>query len=273
MRASSFGISIVTLVVPGALCAQVLAGVVREDSTGRPMGGVEVTLEGKSNRAQTDSAGRYAFGAPGGVQIVIFRAPGYRPVRMRVSMKSDTVQADASLVRASQATHLDPVHVNAPGRVATAGRDGFEERRAQGFGKFIDSVAMRARESRRLSDVLRELSGVKLIEYREPPSPAISIRAVSPTSPMPQSYDIERPVVGVIHVPGSPPCFVSVFFNGTTIYRSERRTAIGQPPDFSRDFSVSSLESVEYYRSASPVPPQFGGSNADCGALVLWSRR
>jgi hypothetical protein len=273
MRSSSFGISLASLILPGALCAQVLAGVVREDSTGRPVVGVEVTIEGKANRATTDSAGRYSFGAPSGVQIVLFRAPGYRPIRMRVSMKGDTVQADASLLRAGQATQLDPVQVKAPTRVATVGRDGFEERQAQGFGKFIDSVALRARESRRLSDVLRELTGVKLIEYREPPSPAITIRAISPTSPMSQSYDIERPVVGVIHVPGNPPCFVSVFFNGTTIYRSERRTAIGQPPDFSRDFSVSSLESVEYYRSASQVPPQFGGSNADCGALVLWSRR
>jgi hypothetical protein len=74
-------------------------------------------------------------------------------------------------------------------------------------------------------------------------------------------------------VAGNPPCYVSVFFNGTTVYRSGRGTGVGKPPDFSRDFNVASLESVEYYRSASEVPPQFGGANADCGALVLWSRR
>jgi hypothetical protein len=77
----------------------------------------------------------------------------------------------------------------------------------------------------------------------------------------------------VWNVPGNPPCFVSVFFNATTIYRSERGVTGGKPPDFSRDFSVASLESVEYYRTSSEVPTEFGGANANCGALVLWSRR
>ncbi len=231
------------------------------------LGGVEITIEGKSQKGVTDSAGAFAFVVPSGVQVALFRLPGYRPLRMRVSMKGDTVRADATLMRAA-ATQLEAVQVSAPTRLAGPGREGFAERRARGFGKFVDSVALRQREDRRMSDVLRELTGIKLLDWREPQSSVVEVRAVSPLVPISQGYR-----AGDIMVSGNPPCFVSVLFNGTTIYRSERGTSSGRPPDFSRDFSVASLEAVEYYRSASEVPMEYGGPNANCGVLVLWSRR
>jgi hypothetical protein len=219
----------------------------------------------------TDSAGSYALVVPNGVRIANFRLPGYRPVKVRVSMKGDTVRANASLIRA-QATQLDPVRVNAPTGVTGTGRDGLASRRERGFGKFVDSTALRSREDRRLSDVMRELASVRFVDYREPGSTVIEVRAVSPTSPTTQGYQVTTSQ-GPMNVPGNPPCFVSVFFNATTIYRSERGTSGGKPPDFSRDFTVASLESVEYYRTSAEVPTEFGGGNANCGALVLWSRR
>jgi hypothetical protein len=253
-----------------AAAQSIVTGVVRSDSTGQPLGGVEVTIEGAKARAQTDSLGKYALESPGGNQIAVFRLPGYQPLRLRVIVKKDTVHADASLLRAV-ATQLPAVEVNAPTRVTGPGREGFAERRAQGFGKFIDSTALRVREERRLSDVLRELAGVRLTEYHEPNSSIIELRAISPLSTPSPSTQYDTPK-GRMNVPGIQPCWVSVFFNGSTIYRSERTNG-GRPPDLSRDFSVASLESVEYYRTAAETPQQFGGGNANCGALVLWSRR
>ncbi|HEY9226256.1 MAG TPA: carboxypeptidase-like regulatory domain-containing protein [Gemmatimonadaceae bacterium] len=271
MLASRLVAPLIVLLLPGAVSAQVLTGVVREDSTELPLVGVEVAVEGKKNQTTTDSTGRYAFVAPGGVQIILLRSPGFRPVRMRVTMKGDTVRADARLVRVSP-TQLAPVLVNQATRLAGTGRDGFADRRKLGLGKFVDSTALRARDSRQVSDVLRELTGIKLMDWMEPGSSVYEVRAVSPLVPMSQSYRVQGPT-GLVSVPGNPPCFVSVFFNGTTIYRSERGSQSGRPPDFTRDFSIASLEAIEYYRSASEVPPQFGGANANCGALVLWSRR
>lgn len=263
--------AVIGVFLPSSLVAQaVLSGTVREDSAQRPLSGVEITIENEAMRATTDSGGRYTLTVPNGVRIAIFRMPGFRPMRMRVTMKGDTVHADAMLVRAS-ATQLDPVQVKAPVRVAGL-RDQFAERRERGFGKFVDSTVMRANENRRLSDVLREFAKVRLMEFREPPSATSEMRAVSPASPYMNGYTVTTPQ-GAARVPGNPPCFVSVFFNGTTIYRSERGTFSGKPPDLSRDFSVASLEAVEYYRSASETPLEFGGGNANCGALVLWSRR
>jgi len=276
IRLYRVGAAVVCLLAPGARSAAqtIVTGLVREDSTGRPLPGVEVAIEGSRALGRTDSAGRYAFEAPAGNQVAVFRLPGYQPLRMRVILKRDTVTADASLVRGF-AQQLTAVQVNAPKRAGGFGRDGFAERKAMGFGKFIDSTALRARDDRRVSDVLSELTGVRMREYRNPQSSIVQLRAISPIRGMTQGFTAMGAVGGAAHSMASPPsleCWVSVFFNGSPVYRSDR-TGSGDPPDFSRDFSVASLESIEYYKSASEVPQEFGGSNANCGALVLWSRR
>src|SRR5215208_2075944 len=180
----------VALSTTGAAAQAIVTGVVRADSTGRPLGGVEVTIEGASARTQTDSLGRYAFEVPGGNRVAVFRSPGYQLFRMRLIARKDTVHADANLLRAA-ATELPAVEVTAPTRVTTGGREGFAERRALGFGKFIDSTALRAREERRLSDVLRELAGVRLTEFHEPNSSIIELRAISPLSTPSPSTDYD----------------------------------------------------------------------------------
>lgn len=246
-----------------------VVGIVRDDSTGQPLAGVEVTLEGRKLQTRTDAEGRFHLDAPSGTQFAVYRMLGFQEFRMRFTVKKDTVYADARLVRRA-ATTLPTMQVDAERRTAALGRDGFAERRAKGGGKFIDSVQLRAREDRKLSDVLAELTGVRLQEYR--PTPAlIEIRAVNPIRMGTPSYDLDARVYGRANTVGSPPCWVSVFFDGNPLYRSDR--VGGQPPDFSRDFSVASLEAVEYYRSGAEVPQQYGGANANCGVILLWSRR
>jgi hypothetical protein len=65
-------------------------------------------------------------------------------------------------------------------------------------------------------------------------------------------------------------CWVAVILDGVTIYRPGRG---GEPPDFSRDFRPETLESIEYYRSPAETPIEYGGAQADCGVLVMWTRR
>lgn len=255
-------------IAPRAEAQSVVSGTVREDSTGRALPGVEIQIEGAKQRALTDSAGRYALEIATGNRVVSFRLPGYQPLRMRVIVKRDSVNADATLVRAF-ATQLEAVRVNAPQRTMGIGRDGFAERRAMGFGKFVDSTVLRKKEGSRLSDVLRELTGVRMLEWRDPNSSVAEMRAISPIREPPQAYTMSS---GAPY-PQRPPCWVSVFFNGAPVYRSDVSRGSGRPPDLARDFTVSSLESIEYYKGASDTPQQFGGANADCGALVLWSRR
>jgi len=250
-----------------ARAQSVITGIVREDSTGRPLSGVEVSVEGSKQSVRTDSAGRFAVTVPSGMPLATFRLLGYESSRQRIIAKRDTVHADVSLVR-NAATELPAVQVRAANHASDFGREGITGRRALGFGKFIDSAALRTREGRQLSDVLRELTGVRMQEVRDPNSWVVHVRAISPIAGPTQTQQYQDVIVR-----GAPPCWVSVFLDGVGLYRSDRTTANGEPPDLSRDILVSNLDAVEYYRGASEVPQEFGGSNANCGALVLWSRR
>lgn len=252
------GFAILVSSAATASAQSLVVGVVRDDSTARGLPRVEVSIEGTEGSVVTDSAGRYAIATSRGNRVATFRLPGYQLLRTLLIVQRDTVHADITLLHTT-ATELPAVAVNARSRPANGSlREGFEARRAMGFGKFIDSTALRAREEHRLSDVLRELAGVRFMDYKDPQSSLVEERAFSP---------LRGPA------DRTPACYVSVFYNAAPIYRSERGSSFGDPPDFSRDFTVSSLESVEYYRTASEVPQQFGGPNADCGVILLWSRR
>ena len=115
---------------------------------------------------------------------------------------------------------------------------------------------------------MRELTGVRMQEVRDPNSWVVHVRAISPIAGPTQTQQYQDVIVR-----GAPPCWASIFLDGVGLYRSDRTSGNGEPPDLSRDILVSTLDAVEYYRGASEVPQEFGGSNANCGALVLWTRR
>ena len=241
---------------PAVAAGQVVTGVVRADSTGRPLANVEVTVEGGKDRTTTGPEGRYSLVSPTGRRVIVFRLVGYQQARMgAVVAKRDTVRLDAVLVKIS-AQELPEIGVTAkaspvPGSVLAA----FEERRALGIGTFIDSTELRRFEGRRLSDVLRGRTGVKIIPYQESVG-FVEYRAAAPTALSDDGL----------------PCWVSVFLDGVAIYKA-RNNAM-RPPDLNRDFDVNSLMAIEYYRSPAQVPMEFGtGRDSDCGALVFWTRR
>ena len=225
-----------------------LRGIVRLDSTGRPLAGVEVLLEGTERTATTNDAGRFALGGlPRGWRVALFRAVGFRPVRLAVNLvEGDTVWTEATLVPAS-AQELEPVVVTAePKRPRGLGVEAFEERRRMGFGKFIDSATLRRFEHRRADDVLRGIPGVYM-------------------------SNLKRPIDPVYAYSSRKGCLMQVILDGVVLYSSGNQ--VRPPPDFRHDFFPSDFHAIEIYRSAAETPIEFGGAGAGCGTIVLWSRR
>ena len=148
-----------------SLAAQsVVAGTVRQDSSRRPLAGVEVLMEKPKRQTVTDAAGHFAFESiPKGDHVLLFRSVGFRPVRYKVRVaESDSVQADALLV--AFAVPLEPIKVTASKPSASMmGLEGFEERRSKGWGKFIDSTELRRADGLRLPDVLRQKAKIRLV--------------------------------------------------------------------------------------------------------------
>jgi hypothetical protein len=232
-----------------------MMGTAIEDSTRRPLAGVEVILEGTKKQTTTDGSGRFLLNdLPTGNKVVLFRFVGYRPQRVRVMLnKSDTTRVEAVLI--SDRVRLEPIVVTgAPDRPRGIGREAFEERRKLGFGKFIDTTELRHRDYARISDVLAAL-GVHMMQYQE--GGRLEMRAAS-----------DRRI-------GQVPCWMGVILDGVTLYKAVSTGTVSNfpPPDFRRDFSVDNIEAIEVYRSASEVPMEFGGSSASCGVIVLWTTR
>lgn len=256
------------LLVAGALClgnagsisAQgTVSGTVREDGTGKPLSGVEVLVEGAKAVATTGTDGRFILAAPAGTRILLYRAIGYQPLRMRVTVpKADTLLADADLVRQA-AQQLDSISVE--GRMPAprgVGVESFEERRRLGFGKFIDSTTLRRMEHRKTMDVLRGTPGIRFVYF-------------VPLEDRARPWLYEWRLVANRAEFGDEPCWMSVYVDGVAVYRS--RTG-GRPPNFRNEFtSVAGWQAIEIYRSASEVPMEYGGSSEQCGAVLFWTRR
>lgn len=232
-----------------------ISGIVRDDSTGRALAGVEVLLERTDHRTLTNAQGRYLLGrVPSGRYSVIFRAVGHVPVRMDVAIVAgDTVRANAILVRSDVV--LDPIEViGETPRPRGDGLEAFEERRRMGFGKFIDSTEMRRSEHVRLDDLLQR-HGVKIAHAGR-----FSI-AVNPR---------------YRGMSGGYNCAMSVYLDGVRIGQGGRAGAssiVTEQLDIRNLIRTHQLTAAEIYLGAGSIPIQFGGASGSCGAIVLWSRR
>lgn len=233
------------LLAPGPAAAQSrITGTVTEDSTGRPVAGVEILMAGRGP-VRTDTLGVYRLdGVPSGVRTALFRKIGYRPVQLRAYLNDD----DTLVVHVRMAPavlELAPIEVTAS--AIPPGMEAFAERRAAGFGHFIDAKVLRQSEHRRMSDLLRTVRGVSLRPVRGNEWIAISAR--------------ER-------------CPMQVYFDGVKIYEP-RALASGpasRPPNLDQ-FNITQLEAIEVYRGPAETPAQLGGTGGACGTIVLWSRR
>lgn len=250
--------------VPAAMPAgpAVIAGVVREDSTRRLLADVEVMVEGTTLQATTNAAGRYLItGAPANSRVMLrFRSIGYRPERQPVVLAAgDTTWASARLIPTAVVLPEVAVTAEAPRAPRGIGLEAFEERRAKGFGRFLDSTDLRRRELLRLGDVLATQTGIVI--WRDPRT-GMSARALSATR-----VDNE-----------GNRCPMSVWLDGVQIYSPPGPPGTrgggysAEPPDLNT-LLVHQIAAIEIYRSGADTPMEYGGTNAGCGTLILWTKR
>ena len=231
-----------------------MSGIVRTDSSGRPLAGVEVVILGTNARGVTAANGRYVIAAaPTGRRVVLFRLVGFLPTRTEVMLTAgDTTRANALMIPG--AFVLDSIAVRStPQRSTGEGRDGFEERRRLGFGKFYDTLDLRRSEHLQLRDLLRRKGGV-----------IVEIGSVDGVR-TPVAYNPYKLGPG-----GKPNCPMQVYLNGSKVGSGGK--ASERPPDLGA-FDVSSLDAIEVYSNPAQVPGIYSGPTAACGVILLWSRQ
>ncbi len=240
-----------------------LSGVVLADSTHAPIMGAEVLLPDVGRGAVTDAAGRFRIAEfPPGKQHIVVRRLGFAPL--------DTTLAFGANVHAERSIYLSRV-VLLDSMVTKAGAivlPGFDDHRKVGLGQFMTRAKLDSVEGVRLSTLLENLRGVRIVPGRG----NISWLTTShgPTS-------IVDTMSGTIHVPDAsdraegakPDCYAQVYVDGHLMFGRSR----WDPLFDINSLLPSQIEAIEYYTGPAETPSEYMTRNSQCGVLVIWTRR
>lgn len=243
-----------------------LVGVVREDSTGRPVASADIVIDALQLRTRTDSLGRFRLARiPAGLHQVQARRLGYTPAALMIRLQAnETRENDLTLTPIP--VSLSAVTVNAR-RDPSGPPEEFDDRRALGLGIFIGPETLRETEHLHTEDVLRRanVNVMPMLVCRLSPN---TMRE-DPTKCRPD------PLRAVLI--DNRRCPMRVYLDGALVYRgptADKRT----PPEWGDMFdinsvSIMSLAGIEIYKRASQMPGAYAGTGASCGVALLWTRR
>ncbi|MDB4914269.1 MAG: hypothetical protein JWM95_1913 [Gemmatimonadetes bacterium] len=263
------------LLAPGLAAQRGVSGVVREDSTKRPLIGITVVIEALNRQTTTDAQGRYTLAdLPVGSHMVLARQPGWVPSAAVADVKDGAMQArDFSMSRAP--VNLDTLVIKDQ-RSFGVGLAGFEDRRRKGFGKFIDSTELRSRDYRAMGDLLRSISGVSLANppYCGQPFARGTQRLVRRYN----CIDNRSYLVAM----GGPMCAMQVMLDGVSFIPGKKIDNEEPPSDPPNDWTstidiasvpLRDVTAIEVYRRNGEVPMEYRSNSTECGLILLWTRR
>ena len=69
----------------------------------------------------------------------------------------------------------------------------------------------------------------------------------------------------------TPKCYVRVYLDGTRIFDGSTRMREIEDVGVGR-LRTEAFSGIEYYSSASGLPAEYSGRNAECGTVLFWSR-
>jgi hypothetical protein len=222
--------------VSGQTHTGTIVGVVTSLPARQPLGGARVEIAGTDRRATTDSTGNFRIsGLPGGSFTVEMRAIGYEAVAMAVSIAAGgTARVDfafspivVALPSVSvDGTSLDPRDMRL---------QGFHQRKAAGFGRFITRKDIEDRDPRDAKELFRGVPGVRVVGNRLQMTTGQTRR-----------------------------CLVQYFLDG--LHMSQ----LGS--DVLAEFRPRDVEGIEVYRGPAETPAAFSRGGAECGTVVIWTR-
>ena len=223
--------------------AQVIQGSLLDAETGEPVPRAAVTLLAKAGLPLTpmltngDGAFAVAAPRPGSYQLRVERSDYNVAVSpMLVLGARDTLWVEFRV--STKTIVLDPVVVTGRRRGSGPLADFHKRSRDGSFGAFITRADIARRKPVRTTDLLRSMSGVRLVP---------------------------RTIGGGYSVMLRGTCAPAIFIDGVGV------RALGHTVD---DLIAPwDLEGIEIYRSASEAPPQYTGTLRTCGVILFWTQR
>lgn len=251
---------------------------------GRALAAATVILgEGQDARTVvTDSAGRFVADglAPGSLRVVVrylgFASrtaviaipspssgggPGHAPSAGgtgRAPPGGDTL--GFTLRMDTRPVPLPALSVTVEGAAEDLGKlAGFRERRARGFGHFLDRKEIEKTPGHRLSDVLRSVPGIRVARCPGK-APPVGCWTVEPAHGPTKRLGAGGLCKFTFYVDGARATMVRYFGSAGFGGLDE---IVGDKDD---------LAAVEVYTGPAQIPPQFSGVGAGCGVVAIWTR-
>lgn len=265
MLAPSLGAQIVRGVVVDAETAAPVegAGLWILDARGRPLGAGVVSGDSGLFAVQLPKPGTYRLRIArlgyAALTTDTLRVAAGEALSLRIALEQRAVALGA--VQVTERTTL-------PGNGALAG---FELRRLRGIGKFITRADIEQHAPLVFLDLIGDVPGVRIVAVSQGRHIVKMVRAA------PMLRGVSRPVelnevlgedAGII---AENDCPVIFYLDGVRLNNSSDRTL--DKVEVIYRLPVELIEGVEIYRGASELPAEFGGSDARCGVVVVWTRR
>ena len=219
-----------------------LVGRVYDVETGDPVVTAAVSVVGRAAEAESDRQGRFRLaGVPMGAHELEVRRIGYAPLRHAVDVgRGLTTEVEVGLTRDPVA--LEPLVATAT-RVRRLEIKGFYERKhwseLLGLGTFITEADIERRRPREIAHMIAQESGIRLRGGR-----FYSTR---------MSAGLSNPRAG---------CWINTYLDGINVRNTPLHTLV-KPIE---------VGGVEIYKSTASLPAEFGGSDGQCGAIVVWTK-
>jgi hypothetical protein len=199
---------------------------------------IEVSKDTTLMRSGTDGRFPLSANAPAAGELRI-TGVGYRPLRTVLDSAARDIVVTLDALSAQE---LAAITVEGQ-RVRSEAPDEFEARRKAGFGNFITQADIQRRNPIQLFHMFDGMPGLMV---NQSSGRVINLRGASL----------------------SGGCEPNYFVDGI-------RFDVGQgnaqgPLTF---FDPNQIAGIEVYRGVAALPPQYGGSNAACGAVLIWTRR
>ncbi len=250
----------------------VLAGFVIEDSTNQPIPLAEVSLPELSKATSANDAGAFRIDSiPPGIHRVLVRRVGYGPADTKLSFAA--TQPTVRRFALSRAAMLDSVVVTAPERNQLLVE--FEENRKRGLGHFLTRAEIARLEGAQLSTLLEGMPGLGLVRASMGNKAWLLSRVVPSMNPYyPEKFE---QMAGMRVM-----CYAQVFLDGTLLNRAIRMDSLnigaktGQratPPFDVNSIPPTQIEAIEFYSTPAQTPARYSGFGAECGVLVIHTRK
>ena len=243
----------------------VLRGFVLTDSTERPIVGAELTIDDLKLRALSVDEG--AFRLPNikpGTYIVAIRALGYQQIWARLSF-ADGDSLERDFLMAPTPVAIAGVRVTGKSDSRSPKVAEFERRRSMGFGSFVSQERIDSFPGKRLSNFMREMSGLTIQQGNSSNATwAVGTRGSGSILRMPSVSPFDRR-----RGAKQGTCFSTVYLDGTRVYGGNPGEAL-----FDIDqLHPGSVAGIEFYASAAQTPAELNATSAGtCGILVIWTR-